>query len=433
MSELLFSWISNDGLRENGDIIPTNDESIVELILNRREARFEEDGVRKHESHPMHEKAVREELPPRLRVLRAVGCRLRTFPNMPSTIHEIYLKSNNIIHLPELSQFNDLISIDLEDNCISSVYNPLPPNLAYLNLNINAIRHYNKVLFHDRNINVTMESNPVNFGIAARMFNRDNGLHGQHDRVGNSNVYKNSQNVHDSGVQSSVHKNIDYLTNFEPDTPENPNMFQEINLEHQLFLKSSLSFFQRIKNALFSSVGMTRLAGNILRNYCMNEYSMHGVTIKRLTDRIWLRIKRTNSVERREELTKRLIEEVTDGNANCTNGMMTRLANVFVGFDDNVEIKLNPTQVLGARITTAMERLRKEMNLTEGRETVTFWEKVYRTTVDNLTELDVNKSDWQTWLDPIADNIIDTSDPKKNARFIYNSDEWKSEFYKNDM
>jgi hypothetical protein len=134
---------------------------------------------------------------------------------------------------------------------------------------------------------------------------------------------------------------------------------------------------------------------------------MHGVTLEKLVDRLWLRIKDVADEERRLELQRRLFEEVEDGNGKCTNGMMSRLSNVLVGFDDNCQIHLSANEILGARVPASMGRLRKEMNIKEGNETVAFFLAIYKETVKDLMEVGADQDQWRPWLEPMATPVLD--------------------------
>jgi hypothetical protein len=203
------------------------------------------------------------------------------------------------------------------------------------------------------------------------------------------NVYMNDQNIHDSGVQKSTKQNILYLVDYKKDIPENKNLLNDI-------CKKYRTFFSINDNP-----------GNILKSYTTNSYIMHGVSFIHLVDRIWLRINNIEDNEKRNELFKRFKEEVHEGNGHCLNGMMVRLVNIFIGFDENIVVRLNPNQVLSARIPATLERQRKLMNLIEGNESTTFWLAVYKETVKDLEELDVEKDNHVVWLLPLVEPILD--------------------------
>jgi len=134
----LFQYTYTDGTTVTGDTL-REPERIFELIFLRDPARFEADGVRRHLGHPLHEAAMTA-LPPNLGVLRAIKTRIRQWPVLPLTIQECYLSTNHYLSVPDLSAYTNLIVLELDDNSIATIDKPLPPNLARLNLDINALR-----------------------------------------------------------------------------------------------------------------------------------------------------------------------------------------------------------------------------------------------------------------------------------------------------
>ena len=131
---------------------------------------------------------------------------------------------------------------------------------------------------------------------------------------------------------------------------------------------------------------------------------MKGVTMDTLIDRVWLRICDTEDAERRKELQKRLFEEVDDGNGRCQNGMMSRLSNVFVGFEEACAITLSPNEILGARIPATMKRLRVEMG---PEENTAFHVAAYRETIKDLDEVNLPAEEWRAWLEGFAEPVLD--------------------------
>jgi hypothetical protein len=108
----LFEYTYTNGTTVSKDILE-HPENITELIFVRDKDRFAKDKIRPHESHPVHEAAAKS-IPPHVRILRAVGCKLRTFPVLPTNIHECYLSSNHFLALPDLSAYRQLIVLELD-------------------------------------------------------------------------------------------------------------------------------------------------------------------------------------------------------------------------------------------------------------------------------------------------------------------------------
>lgn len=413
----LFQYTYRNGTTVSKDIIE-HPENITELIFLRDKDRFATDKIRPHESHPVHEAAAKA-IPPHVRILRAIGCKLRTFPVLPTNIHECYLSSNHFLALPDLSAYAQLIVLELDDNSIAAVDRPLPPTLARLNLDCNAIRRFNQALVPRSCVNISTSCNPYDpYGFVLRR----GAAAGAADEPAPATVYLNDHNIHDSGVQKSTKANILYIVNYKPDVPACKSLWDDIDKAYGVTAASAASnwmrnFVSRIVSAADTDARPTT-PGSILKSYAQNPYIMHGVTFEKLVDRIWLRIKDTADEETRTELMRRFREEVEEGNGHCTNGMMVRLVNVFLGFDEHIVVKLNPNQVLGARIPATMERLRKSMNLEGGAETNEYWLACYNETIKDLEELDVGKvirdgdeivdtSQYETWLLPLVEQVLD--------------------------
>ena len=408
----LFRYTYGNGRTVTADTVPADDAGISELIFVRYGGAGWGD-IRPHMSHPAHEAAAAA-LPPALRVLRADGCKLRTWPALPPTIEECYLSSNHYMRLPDLSAFENLIVLELNDNSIEGIVNPLPPRLARLNLECNAIRTFNAPV-PTTCLSISTNSNPLNpFGhrlVRAGVRRGGAAVAAGLDAEGPPapTVYVNGQNVHDSGIQDSTKKNILYLVDYRPEVPENPGLWDIINAAYApQSVKSSTCC--GTSSVVTPSPYAFELPGSILANFGKNPYIMHGVTFTRLVDRIWLRITDVTDAERKQELMRRFREETEEGKEHCTNGMMVRMSNVFLGFDEKVAVKLNANQVLSARIPATQDRLRKSMGAEagpEGREVPAFWVAVYKETIKDLEELEQKEEDWAQWLQPIAEIVLD--------------------------
>jgi len=428
----LFRYTYGDGTTQEGDAL-VNPDLIFELVFIRDNARFTADRIRPHQAHPIHE-AMMKSLPRNLNILRAIGTRCRTFPVLPPSIQECYLTRNHYLELPDLSAFANLIVLELDDNSIAAIDKPLPPTLARLNLDCNALRKIDRTLIPATCTSISDFSNPVSFFWKPPVVPRvvfglgAGGADGVAIAEKPTNVYVNSHNVHDSGIQGSTKANIAYLVNYRKEVPLNPKLFDEINAVY----KSKGSALSKLVG--WGGIGSADLPGTILQVQAQTPYIMHGVTFMELVDRIWLRIQDTADAETKMELQKRFAEEVKEGRAHCMNGMMVRLVNVFLGFDPNIQVKLNPNQILQARIPATMERIKKEMGLKDGvEEPLEFWVRCYKATITDLEDLEVGNEEikveefneasgkfeevkkttvryeaWEPWVTPLADPILDS-------------------------
>lgn len=347
-------------------------------------------------------------LPRNLQILRAEGCRLRTWPVLPPTILECYLSGNHFLSLPDLSSYANLIVLELADNSIPEIVNPLPPRLARLNLDCNALRHFNASLVPPTCSSISTYSNPVDFYTPRPVRPTRNPVF-EDEPPRPATVYQDQHNVHDSGLQKSTKANIQYLVNYKPDVPENRDLWNTID---RAYADGSWRLMHKLKRLVSASA---ELPGAILKSYAQNPYIMHGVMFQTFVDRIWLRISDESDAEKKKELVRRFKEEVDEGNGHCTNGMMSRLANVFIGFDENVTLKLNFNQLISARISASQNRFRKTMNAIEGSEPTAFWVAVYKETVKDLVEFEAEDEQYVAWLPPIAEIVLDDLFQSRNG------------------
>jgi hypothetical protein len=396
----LFQYTVRDGTTSRADALPTGEQfaAIQELIFCRNPERFRNDGIRGNQSHPVHEEAAAT-LPPALRVLRANGCKLRTWPALPTTILECYLNQNWFLALPDLSAFHTLIVLELNDNNIPEVIHPLPRNLTTLLLDCNAIRRFTTEVPASC-VNISTNSNPFNrfpTGVELRLQQEACRMRAEADRADPAaaaaavpspvpnTIYENEQNIHDTGVQASTLHNIQYLQLYCPYVPVKP--------EEELWTELDERFAQQA-------------IGSILREFATTPYSMHGISLHQLADRVWLRIQEIEDAEVRKEAEQRFCEEVLDGEFRCLNGMVVRLINSLIGFDEHVQISLTPNQILSARIPATLQRLRGVHGVAEGAETAAYWVACYKETVADLRDVELPRKEWIQWMQPIAESTL---------------------------
>ena len=230
------------------------------------------------------------------------------------------------------------------------------------------------------------------------------------------NPYKNDHSVHDSGIQDSTKANLAYLANYKPEVPPNKRFLKDI----KAYLNTKTPRLQRFIPAFCHSIAanmgilqrditaaqgysgplVAKVVGE-LRIRCALPYVMHGVMPAEIVDRLWLRIMDFEG-EMREEVIARFCDEIVDAAAHCTNGFMVRMANVLIGYDENCVMKMRPTQILQARVPATMARLRKKLELEEGAtEPWTFWRDCVVQTWEDMEEIDMEHKDRRSWLTDI--------------------------------
>lgn len=91
-------------------------------------------------------------------------------------------------------------------------------------------------------------------------------------------------------------------------------------------------------------------------------------------------------------------------------GMFVRLCNIFVGFDENIQIETSASTVLQGRIPATMNRVRKEMKISEehiehGVAPFEYWIRCLAATEKDLNELEIERHQWESWLLPLFEPI----------------------------
>lgn len=416
----LFVWRSSGQTSQQwGDVAPPATDLVIELIFQRNEAILKRDGVPKHLGHPKHEAALAAQLPTTLQILRLDGCRVRTWPRqLPLGLVEFYASGCDFFRFPDLSAYTQLIAIEMPDNRIEEVTQPLPPNLARLNLDSNALFSVTAVRPATLQ-NVSCANNPsLKTGWAApaavvrRPFGRAPGPTTEAREV---NPYKNDHSVHDSGIQGSTKANLTYIAGYKPDVQPFNDLVKSIKRE---LLKDS-PLWKRLWPLSIGSVEQAICNEVALR--IGQSYVMHGFTPLEIVDRLWLRILDFPESVRKDVIT-RFVEEVHEATQHCTNGFMVRMANVLVGFDENIQMKMLPAQILQARVPATLERLRKALPPGEP-EPWTYWRDALKQTWEDMEEIEMDMKDRGTWLqelfDPIADRMatgIHRMDPDLDKR-----------------
>ncbi len=464
----LFRYVTSLGTFEQ-DTFPSS--GVYELTLQRNAIRFQKDGIRSHESHPLHEKAMKQ-LPTDLTVLRMDGTKVRTFPTIPTTLEELYAECNYFINVPDLSYAVKLQVMNLCDGRIEIFEGPLPPKLHTLDVRNNALKRAIPGL-NFRTVNARVTGNPfmthgiknqrgtvgirpeprvirpgqvapiqINTVMVGNVLVED--LSGtrvptappvephqvdfyatyipydtqerhrdpQHTvpaAIPKKTVYENTQNVHDSGVQDSTSKNISYLIEKAKHRQKGGNAYLErmdAAIKDFKARDPRRNVFQKLFSYIRSLVISKCSVVTILESFILMPYAMHGVPFRDLLEAVWIRIETEKNPETKDELIRRLCEEVKDGEYRCTGGMMVRLCNIFIGFDENIKIELRPNDILQSRIPATMKRVRNDLKLQEDDELPTaYWIKCLKETENDLKEVGLDELHWRDWLLPMFEPI----------------------------
>lgn len=129
------------------------------------------------------------------------------------------------------------------------------------------------------------------------------------------NVFKNSQNVHNQSIESSVEKLIEYISNYVP--------------------KNGIQYtFEKTKEELEDKI-KTHEKYEILKQSMIRitiDRAIYGrlhLTLMNIITKLWTFIQDS---EYKEELEKRLLEELIESTNKCSSGYVSRIVNTLSGF-----------------------------------------------------------------------------------------------------
>lgn len=141
----------------------------------------------------------------------------------------------------------------------------------------------------------------------------------------NNNIFKNKQNVHNRHIEQSVQEIVDKLIAHHP-KDKKTYLFKDIK---DTILKSVKDEEKELKE---------KIEGSLIRiSLDRAVYGNSNVTLSTILLKLWSYIQDSPF---REELEKRLVEELNESNAKCSTGFASRLVNVLSGFDENMSISM---------------------------------------------------------------------------------------------
>ena len=139
----------------------------------------------------------------------------------------------------------------------------------------------------------------------------------ERNRCAETNVYTDSQSVHNHSIQQSLIKSVNYLSN-------------------------------TVK------INDTKIPE------CLQSDEIHlvlNITLSDCYKLVHSKILKFDNEEVQKELFKRLNEEVVDGESMCFTGKFTRLVNTLVGFDENVRLDISQNEQISAIIINEKDKL----------------------------------------------------------------------------
>lgn len=162
-----------------------------------------------------------------------------------------------------------------------------------------------------------------------------------------NNIYKNSQNVHVRAIEESVQGIIDHLSTY---YPENGKVLTFTDVCDEIRKKVESDDWKHEKDAVEGA--LTRVAID------RAVYGHSNMALSTILTKVWTYVQNS---EYREELERRLIEELVESNNKCSSGYAGRIVNTLSGFDEKMSVSISfEDQIISnleARLNTRIRSL----------------------------------------------------------------------------
>ncbi len=313
---------------------------------------------------------------PNIDVLFCQNNQITELPNYSNITHLNF--SNNQIR--ELCLYQEIRHLTCDNNQISEI--PEYRNIEYLSCKNNQIREIPNLmmlncLYCDGNLLNTLPNINTWPNLLAISFEGNQidylPIHIQAtiDRLlnvnrNNLNIYNDSQNIHDTGIQKSIQKSIDLIIRDRP-TIDFPKVICEINYESDL----------------------SNEAKTIIKKSCdeTETFSVCGIRYRELFVNVWSIIREHSE---RKEIIKVLNQEMVDSIDKCFVGKISRLINCLNGFDPRVVIEID----IKEQITNVIALI--QMKLENNNEYTV--EKHHELAIEALRERNIDEETIKLWI-----------------------------------
>jgi len=143
-------------------------------------------------------------------------------------------------------------------------------------------------------------------------------------------IYTNSQNVHSYGVQKTAISSLLNLATYHRPCE---------NID---------KIYEMILNKLVVEEDKREKVIKALKRIIMDPTLFQGFNISQVLSIVWQEIERLS--KHKDELEKRLIEELYDSDETCSSGYFTRIINVLSGFSVHVKIGISKEEEFISRV-----------------------------------------------------------------------------------
>ena len=252
----------------------------------------------------------------------------------------LYLSNNQLTELPdEIRHLTQLSELDLSYNQLLN----FPENIFFPNLkeficdnnNLTSLPLF--ILRCNQLRQLDYHDNPIELSPQIARF-----LDRYETRKKNKLiVYEDTQNVHDSNIQTSVRDSINNIT-----TRTDVSKYDKDEL-HQLIFHDNI---------------LTPLCKEQLIEYS-DDLSVHSLVLLTFPEVLWFvlqTIHKDFSIEIQNEIKKILNDEMKEANCKCFTGRMNRSVNCLNGFSDLVKINIKDSDQIANIIFLVQEQMEKK-------------------------------------------------------------------------
>ncbi len=175
-----------------------------------------------------------------------------------------------------------------------------------------------------------------------------------YEEGGAKTFYNNTQNIHKIEVDKSINPFIEMLVSINLEIPSTEEEYEE-------FVDKVVDSIKDYSSNFYTTENQIRIIGSINRFILDNTlYSKYSVSLLNLLIRSYYYIQ---SHQYKDELMKRLCEELCDMSDTCTTGHIGRLVNIFSGYELTISMPIEEEikSCVYARLTNIIENKQEEI------------------------------------------------------------------------
>jgi hypothetical protein len=367
-------------------------------------------------------------LPPNLQILMFNDNKIFNLPRLPETLHSLVGTHNRISKFPEIAHCPQLEDINFFGNDIEELNTGVPPTVKTIDIDFNRLRWINYDLISpdtkitaaynfitqpppDSHIlNVKFDHNNISDEVYRMVVNHENRLVLQpgplFQAINRFNFDRHriptiipqringtdNQSVHNSSIQASANKSLDYVLHYDPKKPV-PNDIAEVVTREYCNDRIVKSFLRRVIKRVSPKLARKGIFTPPIRQWVQANdiHSQFGVTYKTLLKQVWAIIE---DHEHAAAIKEVLFQELDDSRHVCFTGRFTRTLNALTGFIEQVQIGINSREQMQNHIAMIVKKTKERLG-------THFQEEARKEVKKILEEFNVPEPEHLAWLDAI--------------------------------